>query len=448
MRLCERFLSKLPEPIVLFVGAEASAGASAMRVDLRALGMAVCAVDLKRWEQSELRPAVILTGTSLGRNIEALRDLEAVVERASGTPVLFYTSASCEEVAISALRLRASEYLRLPVAPAELRASVSRLIGVGEEGRRSGRLPVLVGKSEAMRQVRGYVEQVARTDSNVLISGATGTGKELVAQLVHLNSARMGRPMVSVNCAAIPDTLLESELFGYERGAFTGAVARTEGKLRQAHTGTIFLDEIGDMSACAQAKVLRALEQKRIQRLGGTSDVEIDVRIIAATHHDLDALVQDGIFRADLFFRLSVGRVELPSLSRRKEDIPDLVEQALDEFNRRFDRRVRGITAEAMEYLMRYDWPGNVRELRNVLEACFIIVRSSQIGVPDFPPYFRNRCEGRTGCQPADEGTDRDKVIRALVSTNWNKSKAARTLRWSRMTLYRKMALYRIDSRQ
>jgi DNA-binding NtrC family response regulator len=439
-------LSRTSEATAVFVGADAAQGAALMRAELSRLRMAVRALDLSGWAdyRTHLRAEVIFCGTSSGRNSEALSELQLVSRQAAGRTIVFYTSASSEDVAISALRLRASEYLHLPLRPDEFRAAMQRVQCAAAEDRSAAGRPVLIGNSQRMQEVRDYIQRVARMDSNLLISGATGTGKELVAQLVHLNSARAAKPMVSVNCAAIPDSLLESELFGYERGAFTGAAARTEGKLRQAHTGTIFLDEIGDMSPCAQAKVLRAVEQKRIQRLGGNSDVEVDVRIIVATHQDLERLAGEGKFRADLYFRLSVGRLELPPLSERKEDIRELVAHAVFEFNLRFGRNVRGVTEEALEYFMRYDWPGNVRELRNVLEACFITVRGPEIGLQDFPPYFRNRCENREQIKSPQTDADRDKVIRALMSTNWNRSEAARTLHWSRMTLYRKMVRYRI----
>jgi DNA-binding NtrC family response regulator len=443
-------LNRLSAARAVFVGANAARGAALLRSPLNSLGTSVCSMDLTRWAQSRnnLSRPIVFVGTSSGRNAEALEELRAISAISSTIPVVFYTSASSEDVAIAALRLRAWEYLSLPVTSDELNAAMRRVTpnAFGTESCTGVIGPVLIGDSQRMRQVRDYIDQVAKTDTNVLISGATGTGKELVAQLIHQRSRRTAKPLISMNCAAIPDALLESELFGYERGAFTGATTRTEGKLRQAHTGTIFLDEIGDMSLCAQAKVLRAVEQRRIQRLGGSCDVDVDIRIIAATHQDLDDLVDEGKFRADLYFRLGVGRVELPSLSERKEDIPDLVSHALAEFNLRFDRNVRGVTSQGLDYLMRYDWPGNVRELRNVLEACFITVRSAEIGVQDFPPYFRNRCEGRAQIPGPRQDLDRDRVVQALVSTNWNKSKAARTLCWSRMTLYRKMSLYRIGS--
>ncbi len=299
----------------------------------------------------------------------------------------------------------------------------------------------MLGKSMGMQEIHAYVRNVAPADTNVLITGETGTGKELTAELIHWNSPRRQKAFVPINCAAIPDSLMESELFGYEKGAFTGADGRKEGALKLAEGGTVFFDEIGDMSQYAQAKILRVIEGKAVHRLGGRDNIPLDVRFIAATNQDLDLLVREGKFRKDLYFRLDVARVHLPPLRDRKEDIVILAEHYIREYNRQFGREVLGFTDEALQCLLRYDWPGNVRELRNLVEAVFINLPSRTISFLDLPVQFRRRLEETDGL-PQDE---RGRVLSALLATNWNKSKAAQTLHWSRMTLYRKMVKYRIS---
>jgi len=288
-----------------------------------------------------------------------------------------------------------------------------------------------------MAGVRDYIFKLAATDSNALITGETGTGKELVAGLIHSNSARANKPLACINCAAIPDTLLESELFGYERGAFTGAHSSTAGKMEAANGGTVFFDEIGELSAYAQVRLLRAIEEKTIHRLGGRKPVALNVRVIAATNRDLDTLAMEDKFRKDLYFRLNVGRVHLPPLRERKQDIPALIGHCLAELNRRFGTAVEGVQPEVMEHFLSYAWPGNIRELRNLLEAVFISQPAEKINFVDLPDWFRRRHP----LQP-ERLSESDRLLSALHSTNWNKSKAAGRMNWSRMTLYRKMAKY------
>ena len=280
--------------------------------------------------------------------------------------------------------------------------------------------------------------------SNVLILGETGTGKELVAELLHKNGARAARPFVCINTAAIPDALLENELFGHERGAFTGATAAQAGKLAAAHGGTVFLDEIGDVSAGVQAKLLRAIENKSVYRLGGTHSVQFDARIIAATNGDLEKATTEGRFRQDLYFRLNVVRVEIPPLRARPDDIPLLVSHYLARFNRELGRSVRGLSSRALETLCAHRWPGNVRELKNVLEALLVYLSPETTGVVDVPPEVMRQLAVAMGAPVSD----RDRLLEALTATNWNKSRAARQLKCSRMTLYRKMQLHSVAARR
>lgn len=300
----------------------------------------------------------------------------------------------------------------------------------------------LIGSSSAMAAVRSYVGKVAQSDAGVLITGATGTGKELVAESIHRASARRNAPFISVNCAAIPDSLLESELFGYERGAFTGAEESYPGKLRIADHGTVFLDEIGEMSPMGQAKILRVLESREVFPLGARRMAKIDVRFLAATNQDLEPMVQSRSFRQDLYFRLNIGRIYLPALRERPEDIMELFRHFLQQFNTRHRANVQGPTLELRDCLLAYKWPGNVRELRNLVEAIFIDPPPGPIGLRDLPESFqRIFARHRT-----TELSEREAIVSALSRTHWNKKLAARELQWSRMTLYRKLDKYKISN--
>ncbi|MFZ0747350.1 MAG: sigma-54 dependent transcriptional regulator [Terracidiphilus sp.] len=348
-------------------------------------------------------------------------------------------------MAIAALRAGVNEYVRFTFAADELPAAVQRCLRLTEsvvEQTNAGATAEdgIIGESVAMREIRTRIDRLASSDSNVLITGETGTGKELFAELVHKKSRRRAKPFVAINCAAIPDTLLESELFGHAKGAFTGADTGQDGRLKAADQGTLFLDEIGDMSPYSQAKILRVIENKEIQRLGCARGIPVDVRVVAATNQDLDQLSQENKFRRDLFFRLNVSRIHLPPLRERKEDLPSLVDHYIDHFSRQFRQRMRRVTDEALACMFSYDWPGNIRELKNLLESIFAEGQRTDITIEDLPIHFRRRC-AELKSLPDDE---RGRLLWALAATNWNKSKAAAKLRWSRMTLYRKMERYNI----
>jgi transcriptional regulator with AAA-type ATPase domain/transposase len=303
-----------------------------------------------------------------------------------------------------------------------------------------GDVQPIVGESPVIQEIKAYIAKVAPTASNVLITGETGTGKELVAEQIHRHSVRYRRPFLCVNCTAVPDSLLESELFGYERGAFTGATTLSRGKFELADGGTLFLDEIGDMSPYAQAKILRAVDGKEVHRLGGQRGIPLNIRVIAATNQDLEHLVAADRFRRDLYFRLNVARIHLPPLRERKQDLVPLCEHYFHQLSEQLGRGPKGFTADAYAYLLRYDWPGNVRELRNLVEAVFIGCDSAAVSLMDLPELFRGRLEEAEGLPVAE----RDLLLSTLLSTNWNKSKAAVKLHWSRMTLYRKLEKYHI----
>jgi DNA-binding NtrC family response regulator len=380
---------------------------------------------------------VELTGASDCKGTAAVRELRSA---RSGLPVVAVSRVDGANVTQQAVRLGVDDYFRLPEESSDFQNAVTALLSGGEApAKTSTQQNVLLGDSEHMSRLRKYVSRVALTDSSVLITGETGTGKELVAEMVHKSGARRNKPFVCVNSAALPDTLLESELFGFEKGAFTGAHAKYQGKLRMAHGGTIFFDEIGDLSLSAQAKLLRVLESREVHPLGGWRGMSIDVRVIAATNREMDSITQTGEFRQDLFYRLNVVRIELAPLRNRKEDIPKLLEHFVDTYNRQLNRSIQGFSPEAVELLQTYDWPGNIRELRNVVEASFVNVMSDRIDTLDLPDRLRRALEGTSvpDC--------RQRLLGILLATNWNISKVADEMRCSRMTVYRKMAHYRIS---
>jgi len=391
------------------------------------------------------RPALAiigLVGTSLLDSIALVRALRTSYP---DIPVVVFAAESSEDLAIAAIRAGVTDYVREPDYE-ELISAVTRCLRIQQNPLAdfpiSWKGPNLIGRSDAITRIRDYIINVASADCNVLITGETGTGKELVAEAIHLNSPRRDKPFVAINCAAIPDTLLESELFGYERGAFTGALTSSGGRFQQAHGGCVFLDEIGDMSPILQAKILRAIESKTVQCLGGKGARAVDIRFIAATNQDLERLILESRFRSDLFYRLGVTQVRLPPLRERPEDIPLLAELFVRAANQRLNRNVEGISPAVMSRLMRHSWPGNVRELRNLMEALFVTRRSGWFSMEDLPSHFMQSQDEALEVVP-----ERSRILSALQTTNWNKSKAASELRWCRMTLYRKMAKYKISSK-
>lgn len=392
-------------------------------------------------------PDLAVVVASETTTVEALACLRDLSRGNAHADCAFVTATSSEAIAVAAFRAGARHYLREPLS-AEALEEILRELGCGVPEDDGEHLLVggqqLVGRSQVMRQLRTRIRRIAPVSSNVLILGETGTGKELVAELLHLNGSRSARPFVCINTAAIPDALLENELFGHERGAFTGATGGQGGKLVAAHLGTVFLDEIGDISLATQAKLLRAIENKAVYRLGGTKSVHIDVRVIAATNSDLNRATEDGRFRKDLYYRLNVVRVELPPLRERAEDIPLLIGHYLVQFNREFGRSIRGLSTRAMDTLCGYHWPGNIRELRNVIEALLVNLAPETTGVVDVPPEVMRQLTHAVGA-PMSE---RERLLNALAATNWNKTRAAGQLRMSRMTLYRKMQQHSVAGRR
>jgi DNA-binding NtrC family response regulator len=352
---------------------------------------------------------------------------------------------------VSALRAGVKDYFREPFEDDCLAEAMRRCLAEsagrpqarseGEAAEPDARRHPLIGSSAAMGGIREYLSRLAASDTTVLITGETGTGKELAAYELHAGSARPGR-FVSVNCAAIPDGLVESELFGYESGAFTGATRSHEGLLQLAHRGTVLLDEIGDMGAIAQAKVLRAIETREVYRLGGKRAVPLDIRIVASTNRDLECAVEQGAFRKDLYYRLNVARVHLPPLRERSGDIPSILHHYLRELNARARRPVRGFAPATLQALQAYNWPGNVRELKNLVGGLFVAPPAGDVQIGDLPQTFQSALA--RFCNLPD--AERKCLMDALFAANWNKSRAAASLHWSRMTLYRKMAKYSVVS--
>jgi len=314
----------------------------------------------------------------------------------------------------------------------------------------------IIGQSENMQAVFRLVKKVADCDSTILISGETGTGKGLVARAIHQNSKRKDKPFISINCGAIPENLLESELFGHVRGAFTGATTSKQGKFELANNGTIFLDEIGDMSPDLQVKVLKVLEEGEFEQVGGAKTIKVDVRIIAATHRDLAEEVQRGNFRDDLFYRLYVIPVNLPSLRARKSDIPFLVSYFLQNSNQNNNRQIEGVAEDAMKIMLKYSWPGNVRELKNLMERLVVLKGEGEINAADLPVELKSASSADTpgAIEISDEGiclnsavTEFEKalILQSLEKTKWVKNKAAKLLQLNRTTLVEKIKRHRLQ---
>lgn len=391
---------------------------------------------------------------------DGMEILRAVQPRAPQTLGILVTGYGTIQNAIQAMRLGVFEYLLKPVNFEELQLVLERARELQrlhmenrqyrQEIQRRFAPQNLIGHSDSMRRILDLIEKVADSDSTVLIFGETGTGKELVARAIHYRSNRMDKPLVPINCAAIPGDLLESELFGYEKGAFTGAHKTKAGRFELADGGTLFLDEIGEMSPQLQVKLLRVLQERSFERLGAVKSIQVDVRIVAATNRDLEASIRDGKFREDLYYRLSVIPIHIPPLRDRREDIPVLIEHFLENFNKQKKKEVEGITPRAMEALVQYSWPGNVRELENLVERLVVIKRAGTIDLDDLPEKIRGADfednlpriflpEDGIQLDAAVHRLEKELIIQALKRTNGVKKEAARLLGMKRTTLIQKM---------
>lgn len=399
-------------------------------------------------------PAVVIADLVMPR-LDGLGLLKALQEELPFATVIILTGQGTVETAVTAMKAGAYDYVTKPVDPPRLKILVQKALEKRETLREVALLRrrvkdiwgvgKLVGNSKAMQEVYRLIELAAPTPASVLIAGESGTGKEVVARTLHELSPRMGKPFVAVNCSAFPETLLESEIFGHERGAFTGAMERRPGCFELAHEGTIFLDEVAEMSSATQAKFLRILEDGTVRRLGGKAEIKVDARVLAATNKDPMKAIKDGSLREDLYYRLNVFSLTLPPLRERREDISLLIQAFIEELNAKYEKRVKSVDEAALRILLEHPWPGNVRELRNTIERSLIACETDLIAAKHLPPGL---AEGT----PAEERddfvfppgstvreTERQLIMRTLASVNNNKTRAAEILGISEKTLRNKL---------
>ena len=394
--------------------------------------------------------------------MDGLSLLKHLNENYPDIPVIIITAHGTVENAVEAMKQGATDYISKPFEFEELKLALTKACTtyklniaeihqseiVTEEG--------MIARSKPLKDVLDMVKLVADSPTTILITGESGTGKELIAQMIHRRSSRQNQPFIKVNCAAIPDTLLESEFFGYEKGAFTGAVTSKPGRFELADHGTLFLDEIGEISKEIQVKLLRVLQEREFERVGGLKTIQVDVRLVVATNLDLTEAVKTGKFRQDLFYRLNVVPIHLPPLRDRPEDIPPLANHFLEYFNKKLNRKVTGLTPEAMQMLLHYPWPGNIRELENVLERAVLLVGQ---GVLDSSAFSDQQSDERTSgegrikvsfkefIQQEMERLEKQLLENALAESGWNVTHTAKLLGLSRKGLQLKMKKYDLQSR-
>jgi len=392
------------------------------------------------------------------QKMPGLSGLELLAAARAVTPevaVIVMTAYGTIEDAVAAIKAGATDYLTKPLNLDELLHRIGqvrdrqRLLGENRELRAAlqerHRVEGVIGESGRMQEVLSLVRRVAASDATVLIRGESGTGKELIAKAIHYASRRAAGPLVRVNCAALPETLLEPELFGHEKGAFTGAQAARRGRFELAHGGSLFLDEIGDLPLHLQVKLLRVLQEREIERVGSSHPIQVDVRLLAATHRDLEALVKAGTFRDDLYYRINVVTLAVPPLRERREDIPLLLDHFLVKFARANGKTIRGFTREARDTLLRYDYPGNVRELENLMERAVVLTRDEVIGLADLPLSVREtepESGEATGLPAAVEGLERRMIRDALAYADGVQTRAAEALGISERVLRYKLRKY------
>ena len=406
----------------------------------------------------EQTPDVILLDIILPDQ-DGLRVLEKIKKNDSDSIIIMITATKTVKTAVEAMKLGAFDYITKPFDVDELRLVVSRALStqalqkevqyLREEVDRNFGFGDLIGKSKVMREVFSMVRQVADSKSTILVMGESGTGKELVSRAIHFHSNRKTQPFVTINCAAIPETLIESELFGHERGAFTHAIEKKLGRFEIAHQGTLFLDEIGELSLTTQAKILRFLEEREFNRVGGSKTIKVDVRLITATNKDPNQLIKQGRFREDLYYRINVVPIVLPPLRDRREDIPLLLDHFIQKFNSENNKHVKGVSEESLAILMDYDWPGNVRELENLIERAVTLTSNeyiqpdelplSLIHLPEFESIRESVLGGRISLVEGEEKFEREIIQDALKKANYVQSHAADMLGISRRILKYKM---------
>ncbi len=401
--------------------------------------------------------------------MDGLALMQRALAQAPRLAVIMLTAYGSVDSAVEAMKLGASDFLQKPVELGELEQRIAKAlravrmeeenVALKEQLDQKFGMENIIGESPPMREVFDIIRQAAPTSATILIQGESGTGKELVAHAIHRLSNRAKGPFIAVHCAALASTLLESELFGHEKGSFTGATERRIGRFELADGGTLFLDEVSEIDPGVQTKLLRVLEERQFERVGGRATVEVDIRLITATNCNLKKRVDEGKFRADLFFRLDVVSITIPPLRERLEDLPLLCRSLLREFAEKDNRAVRDLTTDALNLLMLYDWPGNVRELRNTMERMVVLARGDKLTVRDIPPAIRTAVDSRgipagislpaagsSAVRSLDE-TEKIMILNALRKCDGNKSKAAQELGISRRTLHRKLNQYKVDDR-
>ena len=406
----------------------------------------------------EHSPDVVLLDIILP-DIDGLKVLEKIKADDPELIVIMITATKTIKTAVEAMKLGAYDYVTKPFDIDELRLIISRALSnqalekevkyLRKEIDKGFSFKNIIGKSKAVEDIFQVVRQIADSKSTVLIMGESGTGKELISRAIHYNSNRKNYPFVTINCAAIPETVIESELFGHERGAFTNAIERKLGRVEIAHRGTLFLDEIGELSPSTQAKILRFLEEKEFNRVGGSKTIKVDVRLITATNRDLNQLLKRGEFREDLYYRINVVPIVIPPLRERKEDIPLLLDHFIKKFNVENNKKVKAVTKEALELMMNYDWPGNVRELENLIERVVALTSNEYIQANELPFSLTNIpkmnglkesvLDGKVSFLKAEEEFERDIILDALKRANYVQSQAADMLGISRRILKYKM---------
>jgi DNA-binding NtrC family response regulator len=450
------------EPRILIIDSDREYS-EALRKELQRIGYEVLTKsegDGELEDTDVFAPSVIITD-ALPPGGDSSISLEEIRTRHPHTPIIVAANDSSVETAVRAIQEQgAYHYFEKPVDPDKLRVVLERAVELAEARRENeilrrqlrdrGAFGELVGSSEPMQTVYSLVEQVASSSASVLITGESGTGKELVARTIHNLSPRRNAPFLAINCSAIPDTLMESELFGHEKGAFTGAVSRRHGCFELANTGTLLLDEIGEMPSLLQAKLLRVIEERVVHRLGSRKDISVDIRILAATNKDPHSAVADGTLREDLLYRLNVITIHMPLLSERMDDLPLLTQHLITRLAAKHNRPARFLSPAALDALRFHSWPGNVRELRNVMERAVVICSGEQIERHHFAPYpfdqrQRLRAEDTVTFPVATplEEVERQMILRTLDKTGNNKTRAAQLLDISLKTLHNKLNSYR-----
>ena len=402
------------------------------------------------------KPAVLITDLVMP-GIDGIELMKRAKEISPGIEAIIITAYGSIPTAINAIREGAYDYIEKPFCPERAEILIDKLmerqrlleenLSLQQRLEERYRFENIITKSSRMQQVIEVIKVVAKSNATALITGETGTGKELVARAIHSQSHRRDRPFVAISCAALPESLLESELFGHEKGSFTGAYAQKKGKFEVANRGTLFLDEIGEMSANTQVHLLRVLEEKEFNRVGGNEPIKVDVRVISATNRDMKQAVAEGKFREDLYYRLNVVNIELPPLRERTEDILLLAQHFLKRFALENQKKITGFSHQATDFLLKHNWPGNVRELENAIERAVILSKNSVIEAADLSQQNLMPAGSTTSPVPNLKQVEKDHIQNVLNETGGNYTEAARILGISRVTLYNKAKIYGLNAK-